>query len=59
VNTTKEQEEFLMSLAFGLGGLEHFDGSNGSLKGTVLRFSHDRLDDLLRILRYHFEDIEF
>lgn len=59
VNITEEQEEFLLSLAFGLGGLEHFDGSEGSLKGTVLRFYHWRLADLLKILRYRFEGIEF
>jgi len=60
VNTTEEQEELLLSLAFAMGsGLEHFDGSEGSLKGTVLRFYHWRLADLLKILRYRLEGIEF
>lgn len=60
VSTTEEQEELLASLAFAMGStLEHFDGSEGSLVGTVLRFYHWRMADLLKILRYRLEGIEF
>lgn len=60
VNTTEEQEELLASLAFAMGsGLEHFDGSEGSLEGTVLRFYHWRMADLLKILRHRLEGVEF
>jgi len=59
VNTTEAQEEMLMSLAFAMGsGLEYFDGSEGSLKATVLRFYNWRIADLLTITRYRLEGVE-